>query len=218
MVTIFWFSKQSWYTGSSLQLQVWSFVVPCVKEVLRWFLIVIWEFFRKEKERLTSQSPLCLCMIPCSPVSRSFPQPINLSAAVCLTWTTHRRTFSTYCHLSKWVSWRLFSSWMSVRSSGTKFLFHVSKSVKRGCIGWLISVPCKSWSPKVFQREGIPGTEPTTEECSELNIKLAFSDTEGVTVIQQETIAFNIGFVIWEQERNPRRDYSIWLWGFVSFL
>lgn len=91
-------------------------------------------------------------MIPCSLVSRSSSQPI-LSAAVSLIWTNHRRIFSSSCHLSKWVSWRLSSSWISIRSSGTNFLFCVSKSIKLGCIGWLISVLCKSQYPEIFQRE-----------------------------------------------------------------
>lgn len=65
--TICWGATLDLHCSSSFEIPF--FHMP--RETLMWFLIVTWEFSRKEKERLTSQTRSCLCMIPCSPVSRS---------------------------------------------------------------------------------------------------------------------------------------------------
>lgn len=64
-----WVTKQApsagGHSGSSLQFQVWNPVLPtCPRVVLGCHLGIL-------QERLPSQAPACLGMIPCSPVSRS---------------------------------------------------------------------------------------------------------------------------------------------------
>lgn len=146
-----------WHSGSSLQFHVWNPVLPHAlwgsHVVLDCHLGILQERKRKADFSDPLMSPSAWFRAVQS--LGLFQSSLSLSATLSLIWTNHLRIFSGSCHLWKWVSWRLSSSWIFIRSAGNFlffFFFCISKSIKIGCFGWLIFALWKSQSPKVFQR------------------------------------------------------------------